>query len=236
MIKTVKNFIGELLDFLFPSVCFGCKKAVLGGAVICDECKNKIEYTHSTLCDKCGLNKRKCDCKKYVYHFSKITAPFYNTGIAQRGIYRLKFSQGEILTPFYAEEMLKKVKSKYAHINFSCVTFVPMSPIKRFIRGYNQAQLLAEYIAQKMEIPLKRNLLKRRFLSKTQHKSKSVGERFLNAKSSFTHKNNRQTGNILLVDDIKTVGATLDACAKALLINGAEEVFCVTAVISNKNS
>lgn len=232
----IKEILEALLDFFFPSHCMSCCRAVKGGALICSECNKNIEKISVKTCIKCGMPLKKCECYKYVYHFLGIIAPFFNKGIAQRGLYRLKFTGAKPIVSYYGDAMCECYRKKYSDVKFDAITFVPMNLIKGLKRGYNQAEWLAEYVAEKLEIPLYKNLLKRKPLSKVQHKRKGISNRFLNAYKSYERTGSINGGTILLIDDIKTTGASLDACAKELLYAGANEVYCLTALLSDKNS
>ncbi len=229
-VNKIKN---TLLDYFFPSYCFNCKNPVDKGKVICDECYEEIGFTNKNACFKCGLSEKECQCKFSVFHFSFLSAPFVNEEIAKKGIYSLKFFGNKILTDFYAEHMVKSFAERTEERDFSLVTYVPMSFPGYFKRGYNQAFLLAEKVAAMLSLPVEATL-KRSIFSFTQHKRCSVDERFENAYRSYKYIKNVK-GRVLLIDDIKTTGASLEACARELLKAGADEVYCLTALVGNKN-
>ena len=230
----IKNKLKEtVLNFFFPSFCFNCKSPVERGKVICDDCYADIEFANKKSCIKCGLGEKECQCKASLFHFNFITAPFINEGIAKKGVYSIKFGSNSVLADFYAEHMVKRFVENTKERDFSFVTFVPTSFPRYFKRGYNQARLLAEKVAETLSLPVK-SALKRRWLSSTQHKSKTLDERFENAYDSYCFKREIK-GKVILIDDIKTTGASLDACARELLKAGADEVFCLTALVGNKN-
>lgn len=234
--KILNKAFNSFADYIMPSHCFSCSRAVKNGAVICKECYKQIEKIKTNVCDKCGMVNKNCMCKRFVYHFSGITAPFINDGIAKKGLYGIKFNSDEACVDFYAHHMTERLKSRKINLNFDFVTFVPMNFIKRAVRGYNQAELLADSVAKKLGLQVRGDVLYRSMLSATQHTSDSISERFFNAYKSYHRKNIKVSGRVLLVDDIKTTGASLEACARELLYAGADEVFCVTALISDKNS
>ena len=236
MIKGIIKTVADTADFLLPSHCFACSRTVEGGAVICNDWYKEIEKCKDKSCDKCGMELKKCECKRFVYHFSGVTAPFVNTGIAQQGIYGIKFKSDEASVKFYAYNMVKRLKSREIDLNFDFVTFVPMSIVKRANRGYNQAQLLAEAVAKLMKLPIRSDLLYRSVFSKTQHMNDNIATRFENAYKSYRRSKKKISGRVLLIDDIKTTGASLEACSRELLYAGADEVFCLTALIGDKNS
>ncbi len=222
-----------LLDFFCPSFCFNCKSPINNGKVICDECYDEIEFASDSACVKCGLSERECQCKFSVFHFNFFAAPFINDGVAKKGVYAIKFAKNKILSDFYAEHMVKRLVEKTEVRDFNLVTYVPMNITKYFRRGYNQAEVLAERVASMLSLPLEKTL-KRKLFSSTQHKRSSVAERFENAYNSYVGIKSVR-GRVLLIDDIKTSGASLEACARELLKAGADEVYCLTALVGNKN-
>lgn len=236
MIRGISKAAGNIADYLLPSHCFACSRAVENGAAICSECYREIEKMKDNACAQCGMPKSRCDCRRFVYHFSGITAPFINDGIAKKGLYGFKFNSDEACVSFYAQHMVERLKSRNINCNFDCVTFVPMNFIKKVQRGYNQAELLADAVADILELPVCDKLLYRSLLSTTQHRSGNIAQRFENAYKSYHRTGKRVNGRVLLVDDIKTTGASLEACSRELLYAGADEVFCLTALISDKNS
>lgn len=231
MIKKIFTF---LLDFFFPSVCFGCNRGVKEGRCICKDCLEEIERVNMKLCVKCGCSVKKCRCKDEVFYFKEAVAPFINVGIAQRGMYKLKFGNQKHLTNFYADEMIEFYNKYYKDKKISYITAVPSNFIDKNNRGFNQAEELAKTISARIGITYKGDILKRKFISFKQHKRKNIGERFKNAYYNY-YAVGKIRGNVLLVDDIFTSGASVDSCARQLLYAGADEVYCLCALTSDKN-
>lgn len=127
--------------------------------------------------------------------------------------------------------MAKAVKTVYNDINFDGITYVPMHPIKLLRRGFNQSEVLAQRLSKVLNIKVYDRLLSARYVPKAQH-NLTVKERFKNVKGIYTYNYTVTGKTILLVDDIKTTGATLDECAKQLLLAGADNVFCICGLIT----
>lgn len=226
-----------LLDAIYPKQCVCCNEIIDSDEELCDNCLRNIERVNDTKrCLKCGLEKHECQCPIYVYHFEGVLAPFYNKGIAKAGMYTLKFKRREHYAVFFAREMAKTVKSQLTGRDFDAVCFVPSSSYSFLKRGFNQSYVIAKYLADFLEVPLIKNSIKCKFTLNFQHKLEHI-KRFEKAqkKYSFNKSVSKQIKNkrILLVDDIKTTGATLDECSRQLLLSGAESVFCATALIAN---
>jgi ComF family protein len=105
---------------------------------------------------------------------------------------------------------------------------VPLGWLRRRTRGYNQAELMAGEIARLLGIPLERRALRRVRRTAPQARQADADKRRENMRSAFAPGPRPVSGNVLLIDDVSTTGATLDACSEALLGGGAETVFALT--------
>jgi competence protein ComFC len=126
------------------------------------------------------------------------------------------------------EALARPMITSLSKLNWSLdiITSVPLGLVRFKERGYNQATLLARPIAIYFEIPLVKRALVRHRETKSQV-GLTVSERHDNVVDAFKADDKIVTGkNILVVDDVATSGATLNACAKALLDAGANKVYC----------
>ena len=225
----------EIITAIYPNVCVGCGEVLENDEYFCDYCFEMLERIEADrVCKKCGLPKKKCECSKYVFHFDGVAAPFKNGGVAQKALYAFKFRHKRFIARFFAEQMALTVKQSYTDQNFDFITYVPMRKSAELQRGYNQSFILAKMLSKILNIPIGINALKcSNKKRKIQHRL-SYKDRFKNIKDKFYCDKNLQGKRILLVDDIKTSGATFDECAKQLCSGGAESVFCIAALITYK--
>ena len=229
------NIINSLISCFFPNVCAGCGEVLKGEDHFCDYCFEMMERVPiDKICKKCGLPKKNCDCGKYIFHFDSCVAPFRNDGVARTAMHKFKFNHKERLGYYFAEQMVLSIKQRYYEYDFDLITFVPMRKADELARGYNQSFVLANRISKILNIPLAQNILK---CNKKQNKQHTLSrkDRFENIKGVFYCNAKLSGKRILLVDDIKTTGATLDACAKELYAAGADSVCCVTGLITYKD-
>ena len=146
-----------------------------------------------------------------LYYFAK-------GGRTQKLIHKLKYDGkrkvGIKLGNLYGR-MLKE--SPYFH-KIDLIVPVPLHPRKKQKRGYNQSDLFAQGLSEEMEIPRAPNALKRLEMTETQTK-KSQAERFANVAEAFAVNDPKilKGKHVLLVDDVMTTGATMEACANQIL-------------------
>ncbi|MBO5020298.1 MAG: ComF family protein [Clostridia bacterium] len=220
----------ELMTVLFPNTCIGCGNIIDENEFLCDYCAEMIErYNFDKFCIKCGNYKSLCRCSKQVFYFDGCVAPFKYTGIARRCMHSFKFRHKENISLYFAEQMALAVKQCYYDVNFDVVCCLPIERLKGMRRGYNQTEILGMKIAKILNLPFCNNALGFKGRKKIQHKT-PLNERFKNVKDIFYPKISFKDKNILLVDDIKTTGATLSECAKVLLESGCNKVYCVTGL------
>lgn len=235
-IKKLKNYIkSTVLWFFFTEHCQYCNAIIEKGKELCADCRESLPRITGERCRFCGAGKERCSCRKHSMGYDGITSPFYYEDGIKSGIQKLKFNGKEHIAYSLAEDMVKSVKSDFGEVNFDFICFVPFTATQKIRRNYNQSELLAEHLGKMLNIPLKRVLVKL-FDTDTQH-SMNVRNRRGNVFGVYDVKDGADVKDktILLVDDIRTTGATLDECAWILKIRGAKEVYCVTAALTGKN-
>ena len=222
--------IKDLLSALFPNICIGCGTIIDENEFLCDYCAEMIErYNLNKFCIKCGNYKNACRCSKQVFFFDGCAAPFKYTGIARKCMHEFKFRHKEKISDYFAEQMALTVKQCYFDVDFDIVCCLPIERLKGMRRGYNQTEILGKKIAEILGLPFCNNALGLKVRKRIQHKT-LLNERFNNVKEAFYVKTPLKNKNILLVDDIKTTGATLSECAKVLLASGCNKVYCITGL------
>jgi ComF family protein len=144
-------------------------------------------------------------------------------GSIREAIHRLKYSSDVAMGEMLARLMIDSLSKLNWPVDI--ITCVPLGLVRFEERGYNQATLLARPIALSMRLPFSSHLLARTRETRTQV-GLTVSERWENMEDAFWARGRALRGkNILVVDDVATSGATLNACAKALLDAGAAKVY-----------
>ncbi len=218
--------INYILWLLFPSRCASCNTLIGRNERLCESCNSKIERV-KRLCTVCGNDKRGCDCKFRTFHFAGAASPFYHGEISKQTVNNLKFRGNIEVADFLSEEMTACVKSAFGAVTFDAVLSVPMQRSKKILVGFNQSEVLARKIAKSLGVPYLNNLKKLK-KNKAQH-TMNYNDRMRNIKGVYGCEA-MDADNVLLVDDIKTTGATLDECSRQILFAGVRNVYCVTAV------
>lgn len=214
----------------FPARCAVCGKILRAGRHICPECDKNLERIDK-LCISCGSDKKQCTCKWQVFRFRGCIGAFNKGDNSMAAVKNFKIGGNSYIADFLAYNMADKFKKHYADIRFDAVTAVPVHPVKKFFKGYNHSEMLARRLGKDLSLPYYELLGKIQF-NKGQHNLKRQ-QRFQNVKGMFSAKLPPDIETVLLVDDIKSTGATLDECARALMFAGAKDVYCITAVLNS---
>ncbi len=235
-----------ILNAFFPKRCALCGTVINPHYRLCKECESGSFFIKDEICTFCGAEKQFCKCKKHKNSYSAVCAPFYYRNGAKRAVLKLKYGNGGEYAKNLSSYMAQCVKKNYSDIIIDEICFVPMTARQEKQRSFNQSELLANGLSQLLGIPVRKYLVKE-FETKPQHSLKeslrkgnvlgayNAGEVFENSslKQRSVEKISPEGKTILLCDDIKTTGSTLNECAKMLLLSGAKEVVCVTAAITN---
>lgn len=233
----MKSLLQKLLIFFFPNRCFACREVITSDNHFCERCKSKIEKIEKPTCIYCGCEFSNCKCNKNKAEYNRVIAPFYYSHSIKKALHNFKFNGRIEIAKYFAEKMTEVFSTNYSDLDFDCICFVPFSEKDTKTRPYNQSELLAKEISNNLNIPIYYELEKL-YETPKQHTLKAL-ERSGNVFGVFKIKNpkNIYGKRILLIDDIKTTGATLSECAKMLRLSGAEDIYCLTAAIAkNKPS
>jgi len=227
----IKKIIDGVLDLFLPNVCIVCGKDTgSSDSAVCQKCCDSIEYIIYPYCVTCFLplpdGGAHCwKCRKTRYHFEKIVAAGKYTGILRELI--LKFKEKKILKQTLGAVLLKIIEKQINISDIDALIPVPLSKKREFERGYNQSQLLAEYIGGITNKPVIPGNLIRVKDTIPQFKL-TREERLVNLKGAFFVKEPSAVKgkNIILIDDITTTCTTFEECSRILKQAGAGKIFC----------
>lgn len=201
-----------------------------GTGLICPECRVRLPYIPEPVCMKCGKpvddeEQEYCsDCIRLPKHYKKGYPLFLYMAPVKEGLTAMKYHNRREYAQFYADEMLSKYRPQWEAVGFDAVIPVPVHPRKLRKRGYNQAELLARLIAEGLQIRMLKDVLVR-VIDTLPQKDLNDIERTNNLKRAFQiRENGVKLNKVLVVDDIYTSGATIEACTTVLLQAGVREV------------
>jgi len=219
---------GMALDLLFPRWCVGCGRE---GDFICPSCQKSLPRVIPPLCPRCGLPHSSANlcssCLGWQAEIDGIRAPFRFDGVMRQAIHELKYRNLRALAG-----LLARLLNDYLLDNpvpGEVLVPVPLHPKRLRERGYNQSRLLAKELGKLAGLPVVDDCLVRERYSLPQARTSSVVERRGNVADAFACRHRWLEGKqVLLIDDVSTSGATLDACARALKGAGAASVWGLT--------
>lgn len=223
------KFLKFLLTFIYPKTCMGCNTLLNYNAKVelCDECSKDFEPyagNRCVTCDRPTDNTGECSiCKSEKLYFERGYCVYPYSGAVRNTILNFKFRNMALYYTYLGSKMVDYYFD-YIMESYDYITAVPIHKKKLKIRGYNQAELLAEYISEHIDIPYI-SILKRTVNTKPQN-ALNKKEREANIKNAFSLIDNIDIKNksILIVDYIFTTGTTVNECCKVLKKAGAFKV------------
>jgi len=211
------NIIGYFLDLLYPPHCVLCDRILKDDEkIFCSDCAENL-YKYRT-----------SEVRHDIAYTRLCIAPFeYKEGVRD-SLIRYKFNGAVAYGAVYADFILKSIDEN--QISCDIISWVPLSRKRYRTRGYDQAEIIARALADRLCIPCERLLVKIRdnpkqssIKNKEQRKANVAGAYRCIAKEELNNK------RVLLVDDIVTSGSTLGECAHELRKHGCLDVYAAAA-------
>lgn len=214
----LKEIKDSLLHIVFPHVCDGCGNDVVNvESSLCIRCLASLPETKFEIYKDNPVEKLFWGRIPIV----KATASFYFTkeSLMQRLMHQFKYKGHKELGLQLGRIMGEAIRSSNRFIHSDALIPLPLFPSKEKKRGYNQATVLCAGIAEVLNLPVFTNVITRPQHTETQTKKGRI-ERWKNIEGKFLLKDpNRVRGkHLLLIDDVITTGATLEACGNELLL------------------
>jgi len=214
----------DFVSLFYPHYCLGCSQALFKGEeILCTRCIRDLPKTgyHE---DENNPVKSRLMGRLPIKHAMAFLR-FRKTGIVQHLLHQLKYNNhpevGVKLGQVYGKELVD-----FGMINeFDLIVPVPLHETRKRRRGYNQSARFAEGLSKSLQIPWDESISTRKVSTSTQTRKSKV-ERWENVKDVFDiyQPEKIREVRILLVDDVMTTGATLEACGKHLIEAGCKEL------------
>lgn len=221
------------VQLLYPLRCPVCDGIVApSGEKICLKCMKKLKLLTPPWCVRCGKKllgegEYCADCRKREHRFVRGRA-LYEYESAAPAIYRFKYGGRREYADFFGEQMAEYLGGFIRGVGADALVPIPLHKRRRAERGYNQAQLLAEALGERLAVPVRTDLLARE-RNTTPLKCQNYEERQNNLKKAFKIvQNDVKLKTIILVDDIYTTGSTIDEAARSLRAVGVKGIYFVT--------
>jgi ComF family protein len=225
VLPQLAQITGMALNLLFPQKCLGCG---IEGELICQICLQSLPRISHPVCPHCGRPQPSgimCPaCIRPKNAINGLRSPLKFEGVVREAVHQFKYKNLRLLARPLANIMAEYL-IRYP-LPADLLIPVPLHPRRLKERGYNQSALLAEELSKLANLSLADDLLIRTKYHLPQARTRNVGERLQNVKEAFACSSSKLKGKkILLIDDVSTSGATMEACAEALKSAGAESVW-----------
>lgn len=210
------RYADDFFSLFFPNLCSGCGKSLFRNeAVICTDCIYHLPYTDFHLDKENPVAKQLWG--RIAFHSAYAYLHFQKGLRVQNLMHQLKYNNKPEVAQKLGEMYGAVLKQSEAVQTVDALVPVPLHPAKKRSRGYNQSEYFARGLAQSLGIPLELSLERKIFTDTQTKKSRFV--RYQNMKDVFAveHLHTLENKHVLLVDDVITTGATIEACARELL-------------------
>ena len=233
MFKKISPISKSFFHLLFPEKCIHCEAELIEKeSIVCLSCLSDLSYTffenyaEQTKMDKLFWGKILVHRTFSLYYFEEKT-------IVQSILHTLKYKNNPLIGIQFGRKIGEKIIQLEGFKDLNALIPVPIHPKKKFLRGYNQAEMLARGISEITTVPIQTTEVKKLKHTKSQTQ-KSLWERWTtseNILSSVLTDNSLK--HIALVDDVLTTGATLERLAKTILDkNPSVKISLITLAIT----
>jgi len=231
MYSKLSNIINDINTIMMPRLCFGCNARLYRGEQhICTVCRNQLPLTEYNYTEENAVDR--------IFYgripVEKAAAMLYyrETGIVKNLIHYLKYKSQEPIGIFLGDWFGQLLNAETALDCIDMVVPVPLHKTKLRKRGYNQVAGFAKRIAYHLNTEYEDSVLIKTANTKTQT-NKNRFYRWSGNKALYTlsDPNRIRNKSVLLVDDVITTGATIEACARALQQNTNAVIYVATMAV-----
>ncbi|MEN8248071.1 MAG: ComF family protein [Bacteroidota bacterium] len=215
----MQKVLTDLLDLVFPNCCPGCGQPfVTGEEYLCTGCELDLPsfLPDEDIKDRFVGRIEVTDARSFL--------KFYHGGLVQKIMHNIKYRSDQELGEFMGRMLINHFSADKAFRDIDVIIPIPLHKSRLKSRGYNQSDTLARGMAEALGVIVDTQSVARVKKSETQTR-KSRAERWNNVSGIFQVSGEALTEkNVLLIDDVITTGATLEACGEAILSSGAKSI------------
>lgn len=232
--RYLKDLKEGFLSLFYPNLCLACgENAPIPNQVVCASCQYHLPKTNFHLEKENTFTDRLWG--RFPLHTGAAYYHFTKGGRVQALIHNLKYNNKPEVGYTIGLRYGELLKEAPLYRDIEVIVPVPLHPKRERQRGYNQSDAFAKGLAESMEVKYYKNILTRTVATSTQTK-KSRLERLENVGAAFQLNNEDylKGKNVLIVDDVLTTGATLEACTLKILEVPKVRVSLATIAIAEK--
>ena len=210
-----------IVNFLFPPKCVLCRKV--------------LETRETDLCRCCREEAPEYSARKRKLQFlDSFAAVWYYEKYVRASLLRYKFSGCRSYASCYGRLLAMRIRQEYPE-GFDVLTWIPISRLRKFRRGYDQVELLAHAVGRELDMEPVHTLRKVRN-NRQQSRIRDAAARRANVLGVYRILDPEAVRDkrVLLLDDILTTGATASEAGRVLLPAGAKEVHCAAVAAARK--
>lgn len=228
----------SIADIVFPAYCLSCNtKLDIYEKFLCTSCSELIVPISGKTCSKCskqlpeysGKTKVCEDCRQIKWHFKKCEAITYYDKIIKKILHEVKFKKRPKYLNIFDKLLSNSVKNLLINVKPDIVVPVPSDKKTLRERTFNQATVISRKVSKISGIKLEEKILKKpQHIYRQSHLNRKERQKNIENAYSLHAQADVKDRHILLVDDIYTTGATLNACSRELKRAGAKKITCLT--------
>ena len=227
-----------LTQFVFPRVCAACELALddSDSGLVCGRCWSRVPVLRAPRCDRCGhprAPRGSCVGCPLLPPFVRSARSYcwVPDDTSSAILSALKYDGWPAVAHAMADRLARLDWPADVLAERAALVPVPLAPVKERERGFNQAQVLSVAMGQRWRLPVWDNVMARARATPSQTRL-TPGERLANVHHAFSLENGAESRilgqHLILVDDVLTTGATLNACAAVLFAGGARTLSYLT--------
>lgn len=215
--NTATNIVQSFSHLFFPHSCAGCGNDLISeGQLLCIKCNSELPFTDFELHQANPVEKNFWG-RVTIQHGTSLLY-FTKDSVLQNLMHLFKYKGKKEIGLYFGKMMGNAILKSGRFQNIDALIPLPLFPSKEKKRGYNQAMVLCEGVSEILHLPILKNAVIRTVVTETQTQKNRI-ERWQNIDGKFEIKDSLdlKDKHILLIDDVTTTGATLEACAMELI-------------------